>query len=99
MFDIVHKRKRVVQIIIVIATLPFLFWGIESYRNTDGEDYVAVVSGEKIHRQEFDQASTYATRVHERDPWEIVLTSPCLITLRVRVSVLESLIQQRLLNR
>ena len=56
MFDIVHKRKRVVQIIIVIATLPFLFWGIESYRNTDGEDYVAVVSGEKIHRQEFDQA-------------------------------------------
>ena len=56
MFDFVQKRKRAVRVIMVIATLPFLFWGIDSYRNPSGEDYVAVVSGEKIHRQEFDQA-------------------------------------------
>lgn len=97
MFDIVHKRKRVVQIIIVIATLPFLFWGIESYRNTDGEDYVAVVSGEKIHRQEFDQAlrmQQESMRERMGDSFNInMLDNP-----EVRVSVLESLIQQRLLN-
>ena len=97
MFDIVHKRKRVVQIIIVIATLPFLFWGIESYRNTDGEDYVAVVAGEKIHRQEFDQAlrmQQESMRESMGDSFNInMLDNP-----EVRVSVLESLIQQRLLN-
>ena len=56
MFDFVHRRKRVVQVIMLIAVLPFLFWGLESYQNEDGEDYIAIVSGEKIQRQEFDQS-------------------------------------------
>ena len=47
MFDFVHRRKRVVQVIMLIAVLPFLFWGLESYQNEDGEDYIAIVSGEK----------------------------------------------------
>lgn len=48
MFDFVNERKRIVQAIMAIATLPFLFWGIESYRNTGSEDYVAIVTGEKF---------------------------------------------------
>jgi len=98
MFDFVHRRKRVVQVIMVIATLPFLFWGIESYRNTDGEDYIAIISGEKIYRQEFDQAlrDRYnAMRDSMGDSFNIsMLDDP-----GVRISVLEGLIQQRLLNR
>ena len=98
MFDFVHRRKRIVQVIMVIATLPFLFWGIESYRNTGGEDYIAIISGEKIHRQEFDQAlrDRYdAMRDSMGDSFNIsMLDDP-----GVRVSVLEGLIQQRLLNR
>lgn len=97
MFDFVHRRKRIVQVIMVIATLPFLFWGIESYRNTGGEDYIAIISGEKIHRQEFDQAlrDRYdAMRDSMGDSFNIsMLDDP-----GVRVSVLEGLIQQRLLN-
>ncbi len=98
MFDFVHKRKRVVQVIFVIAITPFLFWGLESYQNTDGEDYVAIISGEKIHRREFDQAMRKqydAMRESMGESFNIsMLDDP-----GVRVSVLEGLIQQRLLNR
>ena len=98
MFDFVHRRKRVVQVIMVIAVLPFLFWGIESYRNTDGEDYIAIISGEKIHRQEFDQAlrDQYdSMRNSMGDSFNIsMLDDP-----GIRFSVLEGLIQKRLLNR
>ncbi|MEE8529244.1 MAG: SurA N-terminal domain-containing protein, partial [Nitrosomonadaceae bacterium] len=98
MFDFVHKRKRVVQVIMVIATLPFLFWGIDSYRNTSGEDYVALVSGEKIHRQEFDQAlRTQQETMRETmgDSFNVTM----LDDPEIRYSVLEGLIQRRLLYR
>ena len=98
MFDFVHRRKRVVQVIMLIAVLPFLFWGLESYQNEDGEDYIAIVSGEKIQRQEFDQSLRnryHAMRDTMGDSFEIsMLDDP-----RVRASVLEELIQTRLLNR
>ena len=98
MFDFVHKRKRTVQVIMVIATLPFLFWGIDSYRNTSGEDYVALVSGEKIHRQEFDQAlRTQQETMRETmgDSFNVTM----LDDPEIRYSILEGLIQQRLLYR
>ena len=97
MFDFVHRRKRVVQVIMLIAVLPFLFWGLESYQNQDGEDYIAIVSGEKIHRQEFDQSLRnryHAMRDAMGDSFDIAM----LDDPRVRASVLEELIQTRLLN-
>ncbi|MEE8254125.1 MAG: SurA N-terminal domain-containing protein [Nitrosomonadaceae bacterium] len=98
MFNFVHKRKRVVQVIMVIITLPFLFWGIDSYRNTSGEDYVALVAGEKIHRQEFDQALR-AQQETMRETMGDSFNVTMLDDPEVRISVLEGLIQQRLLNR
>ena len=98
MFDFVQKRKRSVRVIMVIATLPFLFWGIDSYRNPSGEDYVAVVSGEKIHRQEFDQAlrtQQEIMRENMGDSFNVTM----LDDPEIRYSVLEGLIQRRLLNR
>ncbi|SEL21254.1 SurA N-terminal domain-containing protein [Nitrosovibrio tenuis] len=97
MFDFVHRKKRIVQIILGLATLPFLFWGIESYRSSGGEDYVASAAGEKISPQEFEQAlrnqqeSMRATLGANFN--EAMLDRP-----EVRSAVLEGLIQQRLLK-
>jgi len=98
MFDFVQKRKLIVQIIMVLASLPFLFWGIESYRNSGGNDGLASVAGEKIGRAEFEQAlreqqeRMRASMGKNYDP-------AILDTLEARLSVLENLIQQRLLQR
>ncbi len=97
MFDFVHKKKRIVQVILALAALPFLFWGIESYNSSDGEDYVALAAGEKVHRQELDQAlrnqqeSMRATMGENFN--DAMLDNP-----ELRSAVLEGLIQQRLLK-
>lgn len=97
MFDFVNRKKRVVQVIMGLAVLPFLFWGVESYRSDSGEGYVAIVDGEEIPRREYEQAL--------RDHHERMRTmlganfdSAMLDTFEVRNSVLERLIQQRLLH-
>jgi peptidyl-prolyl cis-trans isomerase D len=92
-FDFVHRKKGVVQFILVLATLPFLFWGVESYRS-DGEDHIAIVAGEKILRQELDQAmrnQQESMRGAGEDP--SMLDNP-----EERAAVLKRLVQQRLLK-
>jgi peptidyl-prolyl cis-trans isomerase D len=97
MFDFVHRKRRIVQIIMGLAVLPFLFWGLESYQSNEGEDFVAMAAGEKIQRQEFDQAmrnqqeSMRATMGENFN--DTMLDRP-----EVRSAVLEGLIQQRLLK-
>lgn len=56
MFDFVHEKKRVVQIVLALIILPFAFWGIDSYRNAGGPEPLATVNGEKIGPQEFEEA-------------------------------------------
>lgn len=97
MFDFVHKKRRIVQIILGLATLPFLFWGIESYRSAGGDDSIAVAAGEKISRQEFEQAlrnqqENLRGTMGERFD-ETLMERP-----DVRAAVLDGLIQQRLLR-
>lgn len=98
MFDFVNRKKRVVQVIMGLAVLPFLFWGVESYRDNGGEGYVAIVDGEEIPRREYEQA---LRDHHERMRGMLGANfdSAMLDTFEVRNSVLERLIQQRLLNR
>jgi peptidyl-prolyl cis-trans isomerase D len=97
MFDFVHRKRRIVQIIMGLAVLPFLFWGLESYQSNEGEDFVAMAAGEKIQRPEFDQAmrnqqeSMRATMGENFN--DAMLDRP-----EVRNAVLEGLIQQRLLK-
>lgn len=97
MFDFVNKKKRVVQVIMGIAVLPFLFWGVESYRQDGGESVVAEVEGEKINRREFDQA----LRDHQdrmRSMLGANIDVAVLDNPEMRSSVLDRLIQQRLLR-
>lgn len=98
MFDLVNRKKRVVQVILGLAVLPFLFWGVESYRNVGSEGYVAVVEGEEISRREYEQA----LRDHHERMRAMLgsnFDSAMLDNFEVKSSVLERLIQQRLLHR
>lgn len=97
MFDFVNRKKRVVQIIMGLAILPFLFWGVESYRDKGGEGYVAIVDGEEIPRREYEQA---LRDHHERMRATLGANfdSAMLDSFEVKNSVLERLIQQRLLH-
>lgn len=97
MFDLVNRKKRVVQVILGLAVLPFMFWGVESYRSDGGEGYVAIVEGDEISRREYEQA----LRDHHerlRGMLGANFDSAMLDNFEVRNSVLERLIQQRLLQ-
>lgn len=82
----------------MLAVLPFMFWGVQSYRSDGQEGYIAIVDGEEIQRREFEQA----LRDHQarlRAMFGGNFDSAMLDSYEVRDSVLERLIQQRLLFR
>jgi peptidyl-prolyl cis-trans isomerase D len=97
MFDAVRNNKRIVQIFLVAITLPFAFWGVESYvRNAGAGSNVASVGGSKISQQEFAQAL--------RDQQERLRSTlgrefnPAMLeTPEARQALLDSLVTQRLL--
>ncbi len=98
MFDFVHRKKTIVQVILLLAVLPFMFWGVQSYRTDGQESYVAVVEGEEIARREFEQA---LRNQHEtmRNMLGDKFDSTLLDNPQMRLAVLESLIQKKLLKR
>jgi len=57
MFDAVRNNKRIVQVFLGLITLPFAFWGVESYiRNAASSNDVASVGDSKISRQQYAEA-------------------------------------------
>jgi peptidyl-prolyl cis-trans isomerase D len=56
MFDFVHEKKRLVQIVLLLIILPFAFFGVDSYRHSGDSDAPATVNGTKISKQEFETA-------------------------------------------
>lgn len=57
MFDFVHEKKRLVQIVLALIILPFAFWGVDSYRQSGNTaEVVAKVNDAKITQQEFENA-------------------------------------------
>jgi peptidyl-prolyl cis-trans isomerase D len=57
MFDAVRNNKRIVQIFLALITLPFAFFGVDSYvRNAGTGDAVARIGDIKITQQQFQQA-------------------------------------------
>ena len=98
MFDFVHRKKTIVQIILFLVMLPFLFWGIQSYRNESQMSAVATIEGEEIPRWEFDQAMR---NQHERlrNMLKDNFNSAMLDNPEMRLAVLEGLIQQKIMQR
>lgn len=97
MYDFIHKRKRLVQVVLGLITLPFAFVGVGYYfRNSDRTDEVATVAGTPITRQDFavtlrqQQQRMQAALGANYDP--AVFQDP-----QVRYSILEQMIGQRLL--
>lgn len=57
MFDAVRNNKRIVQVFLALITLPFAFFGVDSYvRNASSEGDVAKIGDIKITQQQFQQA-------------------------------------------
>jgi len=57
MFDFVHEKKRLVQIVLGIIILPFALWGVSSYdRSGTTAEVAATVNGTKITQQELENA-------------------------------------------
>jgi peptidyl-prolyl cis-trans isomerase D len=97
MFDLIHKHKIVVQVLLGLMVLPFAFWGIDSYqRGARTTQDLAEVAGQKITQQEFAQA--------QRDQQERMRSllgrnfdASLFDTPEQRAELLDGLIQQRLL--
>lgn len=97
MFDWLQNNKRFAQVILALITLPFAFFGLDSYfRSSDASTPVASVDGQKISQQEFNIALRERQEMLQNmsggkmDP--ALLDNP-----EMRFSVAEGLVHQRLL--
>lgn len=99
MFDFVGRNKRVAQIILAIITLPFAFFGVDSYirRMETGEQEVAKVGSDKISQAEFANALR-----EQQDRMRGILRDrfdPAMFdNPEFRFNILEQLVNQRLLS-
>lgn len=98
MYDFIYKRKRLVQIVLALITLPFAFFGVDYYfRTTDRAGEVATVAGSPITQVDFaDALRDQQQRMQQAlgagyDP--AMLQDP-----ELRYALLEHLINERLLQ-
>jgi len=97
MFDLVHRNKRLIQIILAMIVLPFAFWGVDSYtRSGNTADVVATVNGSKITQQEFSNALRQQ-QDRLRQQLGKNLDPAMLDTPELKGSVLDNLVAQRLM--
>lgn len=97
MFDAVRNNKKIVQIFLLLITLPFAFWGVDSYvKNAGDGDSLASVGGNSINMNEFQQAMR-----EQQDRLRASMGenfNPAMLeTPEARKAVLDNLINQRLL--
>ncbi len=97
MFDAVRNNKKVVQIFLLLITLPFAFWGVDSYvKNAGDGGALASVGGTPIKQAEFQQALN-----EQQERMRAALGSnfnPAMMnTPEARKAVLDNLVNQRLL--
>ena len=97
MFDAVRNNKRIVQVFLGLITLPFAFWGVDSYvRNSGAGSDLASVGDSKISVQQFEQA--WRERQDQlRQQLGANFQPEKMNTPEVKLGVLNSLIDQRLL--
>ncbi|GAB5604954.1 SurA N-terminal domain-containing protein [Sideroxyarcus sp. TK5] len=96
MFDFVHERKRVVQVVLALIILPFALWGLDSYQNSGDVGVVATVNDTKIGQAEFEDALMQQRRRMQELAGENF--DPALFDRpEIKRSVLEGLATQHLL--
>jgi peptidyl-prolyl cis-trans isomerase D len=97
MFELIQKRKRLAQVVLVLLVIPFAFFGLESYtRSVGGRDDVATVNGSSITQNEFAEALRNQ-RERLRTAFGPGIDLDALDTPQARRALLEQLVSQRLL--
>lgn len=97
MFDAVRNNKKIVQIFLALITLPFAFFGVESYvRSVGTGDDVAKIGDIKITQPQFQQA-VREQQEKLRAQLGGQLDPKLLDTPEARSAILDDLINQRLL--
>jgi peptidyl-prolyl cis-trans isomerase D len=97
MFDAVRNNKKIVQIFLALITLPFAFFGVDSYvRNAGTGDAVAKIGDVKISQQQFQQA---VREQQERLRAQMGQVDPKILdTPEARKAILDDLVDQQLLT-
>ena len=97
MLDIVRNNKKITQIFLALITLPFAFWGVESYvRNVDTGAELASIGRGKVTRQEL-QVAMREQQERMRAQLGGKVDPAMFETPQMRRAVLDSLVTQRLL--
>ncbi len=97
MFDAVRNNKRIVQLFLALITLPFAFFGVESYMRSGGAgDDVAKIGDVKITQQQFQQ-SIREQQDRLRNQLGGQFDPKMLDTPDARKAILDDLINQRVL--
>jgi len=97
MFDAVRNNKKIVQVFLALITLPFAFWGVDSYmRNVGAGSDLASVGDSKITAQQFQQAWR-DQQDRMRQALGANFKPETMDTPEARLAVLNSLVDQRLL--
>jgi peptidyl-prolyl cis-trans isomerase D len=98
MLDILRKRKRswVILFLLGIIVLVFVLWGVGSYTNQARLENVAMVNGEVISARELEIRYQKALASF-RQLFRRTMTREDIESLNIRSSVLNQIIQNRLL--
>ena len=97
MFDAVRNNKRIVQLFLALITLPFAFFGVESYvRSVGTGDSVAQVGDVKITQQQYQQ-TLREQQERLRTQLGAQFDPKLLDTPQARQAILDDLIDQQLL--
>jgi peptidyl-prolyl cis-trans isomerase D len=98
MYDLVHKHKRIAQLILFLIMIPFAFFGVDYYfRGTSGAGEVARFDGGKITEAEFanairDQQEQLRRAQQNVDP--AIFDNP-----EVRFNLVQQLLRERLVEK
>ena len=98
MFDAVRNNKKIVQVFLLLITLPFAFWGVESYvKNVGSGGELASVGGIPVSQGEFQQAMR-EQQERMRAALGAGFNPAMMDSPEARKAVLENLVNQRLLS-
>src|SRR5438552_3855846 len=99
MFDLVHKHKRISQVILAMIMVPFAFFGVDYYfRRSDSAADVAKFEGGQISEAEFARAIRDQQDMLRRNAQQNV--DPALFdNPEVRFNLLQQLLRDRLVEK
>jgi peptidyl-prolyl cis-trans isomerase D len=97
MFELIQKRKRLVQVVLVLMVVPFAFFGLEAYTGSmSSRSDVATVNGSGISQDEFAEALRNQ-RERLRAAFGPGIDLDALDTPQARRALLDQLVSRRLL--